>query len=105
MTAEMTMTNRELRRRIRQIYGPDPNWGVRFGVCDSSGRAAYREGLGMTERNPLQMGMTPPGWPSPARLAAIMEAIRRGIERYRRELEDSERAEGEDENKLRDFPL
>lgn len=28
-----------------------------------------------------------PGWPPPERLAEIMEAIRRGIERYRAEFE------------------
>lgn len=37
----------------------------------------------MTARNPLPMGMTPPGWPTPERMAAIMEAIRRDFERYR----------------------
>ena len=41
----------------------------------------------MTESNPLPHGMTPPGWPTPERLAEIMEAIRRGVERYREEFE------------------
>jgi hypothetical protein len=45
----------------------------------------------MSERSPLPLGMTPPGWPSPARVAAIMEAIRRDIERYRAEFEGRER--------------
>lgn len=40
----------------------------------------------MTERT-LPLGMTPPGWPSPERLAAIMEAIRRRIEEYRDEFD------------------
>lgn len=47
----------------------------------------------MTERTPLPLGMTPPGWPSLERMAVIMEAIRRDIERYRAEFE--KRDEGE----------
>jgi hypothetical protein len=41
----------------------------------------------MTASNPLPLGVTPPGWPTPERLAQIMEAIRRGIERYRDEMD------------------
>jgi hypothetical protein len=48
----------------------------------------------MTDRNPPPPGMTPPGWPPPERMAAIMEAIRRRIEEYRAEFDarDAERA-------------
>ncbi len=48
----------------------------------------------MTERNPLPCAKTPPGWPPPERMDAIMEAIRRGIERYREEFakRDAEKA-------------
>lgn len=49
----------------------------------------------MTERNALLAGMTPPGWPTPERMAAIMEAIKQRIEEYRREFE--RRDEGKDD--------
>lgn len=45
----------------------------------------------MTEHNPLPLGITPPGWPTPKRMAAIMEAIRRDIERHRAEFEERDR--------------
>ena len=41
----------------------------------------------MTELNPKATETPPPGWPSPKRMAVIMEAIRRGIERYREEFD------------------
>lgn len=46
-----------------------------------------------TERSPLPLGMTPPGWPSPERMAAIMEAIGQRIEEYRAEFDARERRE------------
>jgi len=47
----------------------------------------------MTERNPQPLGTPPPGWPSPKRMAVLMEAIRQGVERYREEFEKRERDE------------
>ena len=41
----------------------------------------------MTTRTAFPQGTTPPGWPTPERMAEIMEAIRAQIERYREEFE------------------
>lgn len=49
----------------------------------------------MTERPAPPAGIMPPGWPSPERLAEIMEEIRRRIEEYRAEFE--RRDEGKDD--------
>lgn len=46
----------------------------------------------MTDRPALPAGMTPPGWPPPERLAAIIEAIRRRVGAYRDEFEARDRA-------------
>lgn len=45
----------------------------------------------MTERRAPPAGMTPPGWPTPARMAAIMAAIKQRIAEYREELDASDR--------------
>lgn len=41
-----------------------------------------------TERRVLPTGTTPPGWPTPARMAAIIDAIKRRVEEYRAEFEE-----------------